>query len=74
MSSATSQPKQTIRQMRQAHGWTQAELAGRLGVTPDLVARWERGDERPTLSKLLDLAKVFGISVTAIAFLEPERP
>ena len=74
MNRPTDQPKQTVRQLREARGWSQLELAGRLGVTPAMVARWASGEERPTLNKLLGLTKVFGISVTAIAYLEPERP
>lgn len=32
-----------LRAMRLHYGWTQRVLAGRLAVTPNTVARWERG-------------------------------
>ena len=35
-----------MRAMREAAGLSQSELAGLLGVAPNTVARWERG-ERP---------------------------
>lgn len=33
-----------LRKVRERLGWTQAEIAYRLGVTPNTVARWERGE------------------------------
>lgn len=39
-------PKQ-IRALRTRHGWTQQELAERLGTDPVTVSRWERGKSRP---------------------------
>lgn len=35
-----------LRQWRERVGLTQAHLALRLGVTPNTVARWERGEMR----------------------------
>jgi transcriptional regulator with XRE-family HTH domain len=32
-----------LKERRQALGWTQAQLADRLGVKPNTVARWENG-------------------------------
>lgn len=29
-------------------GWTQTEIAERLGVVPSLVSRWERGEREPS--------------------------
>jgi transcriptional regulator with XRE-family HTH domain len=34
----------TLRRLRRASRLTQAELAKQLGVTPNTVARWERGE------------------------------
>src|SRR5215471_17219157 len=36
-----------IARRRQQLGWTQAELADRLGVSPSSVANWERGAAYP---------------------------
>ena len=68
MSSPGRQPQKTIRQLRQARGWTQAVLATRLGVTPWSVAAWERGQVVPQPRHQTGLALLFGISVEAIAF------
>lgn len=37
-----------IRAHRKAKGWTQAELAARIGVDRSLISRWERGDRLPS--------------------------
>lgn len=36
-----------IRALRARHGWTQSELADRLGTDSVTVSRWERGKTRP---------------------------
>lgn len=33
-----------LRAIRDKHGWTQVQLAEKLGVTPNTVARWERDE------------------------------
>ncbi len=39
-----------ISQSRQNKGMTQEEFAARLGVTPQAVSKWERGNESLPLS------------------------
>ncbi len=66
------QPQQTIRQLRQARGWSQLELALEVGVDQSTVAKWERG-RMPTPSHRLALADLFGVPVEAIAFGPAEQ-
>ena len=51
-----------IRATREKLGLTQAELAEYLGVTGNMVARWERGDAIPESVKLIELA-LFGLEI-----------
>lgn len=46
---------------RKAKGWTQAELAGQVGVTPGAVLAWEKGAE-PRPSHLRKLAEALGLN------------
>jgi transcriptional regulator with XRE-family HTH domain len=58
----------TIRQLREARGWTQLDLAYRVGVTPATVYNWERGRYEPKASQLRALARVFEVSMDDIDF------
>jgi transcriptional regulator with XRE-family HTH domain len=49
----------------------QTELAERVGVNQNTVARWERGDREPTLAVAVQLAELFGIGLTE--FVEPAK-
>ena len=60
----------TIRELREAQGWTQLDLAIKLEVTPTTVYNWERGRYEPSASKLRAIAQAFGISMDDIALVE----
>lgn len=51
-----------ISEYRQNKGLTQEELAGRIGVTPQALSKWERGQSLPDLSLLVDLCQMLGCS------------
>lgn len=64
----------TIRQLREERGWTQLELANRLGVVPSTVYNWERGRVEPKVSQLRAMAREFEISSDDIELVEdPEK-
>ncbi len=73
MAEGERQPK-TIRQFRQARGWSQPDLAQRLGVTQGAVSMWERGRGVPRPKYQQRLADLFGVSVETIAFGPDEQP
>lgn len=52
-----------ISMKRQNLGWSQKELAKKLGVTQGLVSRWERAETNFTLSTLVKLASVLGMEL-----------
>lgn len=47
-----------IAERRKILGWTQAELAERIGVDTETVSRFERGSNLPSLQRLEKLADV----------------
>ena len=61
----------TIRELREARGWTQLELAVKLGVTPVTVYNWERGKHVPTATQLRALARTFEVRMDDIDFEAP---
>lgn len=49
--------------LRKAQNMTQTELADKMNVSFQAVSNWERGNSMPDISKLPQLASVFGCSV-----------
>ena len=60
-----------LRDARRAAGLTQAELAGRLGVSQSEIARLEKQGANPRLGTLLDAVRAAGYTLTAE--LKPQR-
>jgi Zn-dependent peptidase ImmA (M78 family)/transcriptional regulator with XRE-family HTH domain len=53
---------QRIRAIREARGWTQSDLAARLGRTQTAVSYWESGRRGLSLDDLVEVAGVLGVS------------
>lgn len=63
----------TISKMRQNKNMTQEEFASRLGVTPQAVSRWERGNSLPDLSLIKGICQVLSISANALLEIENDN-
>ena len=59
-----------IKQLRQARGLTQTELAHIMSVTRSSVNAWEMGISVPTAAKLVELSLFFHVSTDYILGLE----
>lgn len=60
-----------LREARKHRGWSQAELAERLGRTQTAVSYWEAGKRAPGLDELIDLSFELGKEIDY--FLPPDR-
>ena len=47
---------------RKKNGWSQEELADRLGVSRQSVSKWESAQAVPDMKKIVQLSEVFGVS------------
>jgi len=54
-----------LRELREAKGWTQAQLAERVGFHYQNVARLERGEREPVWGTALKLAEALGVTLDA---------
>ncbi len=59
--------------MRKMRQMTQEEIAEKVGVTRQAVAKWEAGETVPDLEKSRRLAEIFGVSLDDLANYEPEE-
>jgi transcriptional regulator with XRE-family HTH domain len=57
---------ENIRNYRKEMGFTQEELAERLGITLGTISKWERGSSEPDIDYIMDLAEIFRISVDVL--------
>lgn len=59
-----------LRQLRLEKGFTQEDLANRIGVTGQAVGKWERDECYPDITLLPGLAKLFGVTVDKLIGME----
>ena len=64
--------KDNLVQMRKLLQLTQEDIAEKLGVTRQSVAKWESGESIPDLDKCKQLADIFGVSLDDLANYEPD--
>ena len=57
---------ENIRNYRKELGFTQEELAERLGITLGTISKWERGSSEPDIDYIMDLAEIFRVSVDVL--------
>ena len=64
--------KDNLIQMRKMSRMTQEDIAEKLGVARQTVAKWEAGETIPDLDRCKLLAELFGVSLDDLANYEPE--
>ena len=47
---------------RKKNGWSQEDLADKLGVSRQSVSKWESAQSIPDLQRILEMSKLFGVS------------
>lgn len=57
---------EAIRRARQEHGWTQAFLAEQAGLSPNYVARLERGELGPSLFVASRICDALGSEIDSL--------
>ena len=63
----------TIRQYRKDLGMTQAQLAGKVGVSVQAVSKWETGAGFPDISQIVPLARALEISTDKLLSFNDRR-
>jgi putative transcriptional regulator len=62
-----------VRKLREARGWSQGELADRLGVSRQTINAVETDKYDPSLPLALRMAKLFGVAVPDL-FIDHWKP
>lgn len=58
--------EQKLINLRKQKSMSQEELAERINVTRQTISKWELGQSKPDMDKLLEISKLFDVSVEAI--------
>ena len=61
-----------LRDLRRARGWTQETLADMLGVSRQVVSRWEAGMASPDTDKLMAMSDLYGMTVDELLTGQPD--
>ena len=62
-----------IKRLRVHQGMTQKNLADKLFVSAQAVSRWENDEVEPSISTILEISKIFGVSVDEILGVETKE-
>ena len=57
------QTAQRLYEFRKANGYSQEELAEKIGVSRQAISKWERSESSPDTDNLIALARLYGISI-----------
>ncbi|MBR5679754.1 MAG: helix-turn-helix domain-containing protein, partial [Clostridia bacterium] len=58
--------KDILKNLREARGMTQEQLAERVMVTRQAISRWENGETQPNTDTLRLLSKTFDVSINTL--------
>ena len=77
MAEAKSLPNRKLREVREQYGWSQQDVADKVGTTPLNVGRWERGVTQPSPYYRQKLCTIFEKTVQELGMvqehIQPEK-
>ena len=64
--------KDNLVMLRNVHGYSQEELAEKIGISRQAYAKWETGATVPDVEKCCLLAEVYGVTMDSLIRSQPE--
>ncbi|MEG0376021.1 MAG: helix-turn-helix transcriptional regulator, partial [Raoultibacter sp.] len=63
---------QRLAELRRDKGYSQEELAEKLGLSRQAVSKWERAESSPDTGNLVALAKLYGVTLDELLRFDDE--
>lgn len=60
--------EERLRDLRQAAGLSQADVAERMDVSRQAVSRWETGMAAPSAENLIELSRLYGVTLDELVY------
>ena len=64
---------ENLAKYRKKAGYSQEELADKLGVSRQAVSKWERGEASPDTENLIALSRLYGVTLDELVNKEPSE-
>ena len=61
-----------LKQLRKSHNFTQEELAERLNISRQAVAKWEKGETVPDITSCIAMAKLYNVTLDNLVNYQDE--
>ena len=58
--------KENLIMIRNIHGFSQEEIAEKIGISRQAYAKWENGPTVPDIEKCMRLAEVYGVTIDSL--------
>lgn len=65
--------KDRVKELRRKSGWSQQEFSSKINITQSMVAKYESGKKMPSPTTLVDIAKLFGVSLDYLMGISDEK-
>ncbi len=65
--------KDNLIMLRNLNGFSQEEIAEKVGISRQAYAKWEKGDTIPDVNKCAKLAEVYGTTIDSILNFTPHK-
>lgn len=63
-----------LKTLRQKYGYSQREVANRLGISPSIVSGYETGERTPSIENLLAISYLFKCSTDYLLGKDSNKP
>ena len=62
-----------LKALREARGWTQLQVANRIGLSKAMISAYETASKAPSIEALIRLSRLFGVSVDYLVCIDAPK-